>query len=543
MTATVEIGVSGRLEGLAAGDAVNELATRVATEVGELAQGLGLTNDIQVHVSASEARRPLRVLVNGASAPYPPDLLWQLWLEHPHGPPEGQNGAGRSIADDCLTAHCDGNECAPADIARLVVSMVRDRPALLVDHDEAASFATEAGDADVSPSELRHVLSSLLDLGVAPRPRKKVVEALAGNENRVEESVEAAFAELQGRRIEIGVSAPYRATLTGTGGSEPTLVAHSDVGPIARELFDLLEQRLLVEWGLVPPDIVWTTAHDIPDGGIVVKVNDRRSAPCRGLDEGDHVLLGDVSDFALAEGWIKRTILNPANVALELPVVDSAVAEQLDSVAAAPPAGFAALVAYREIIANAHRLISTEQVLYLLQDLERRAPELVHLVLRHFTVAEVTQVVRALVRERIPPRLLPMILEQLARLVVDGVPAEARPEFVRGGLSAYLSHRFVGDTGRMFFELPQDVEGRLAGAASDGLYAERVRDAVWSTLRSAGVPPVRAALLVREAPREAVYEVLAPELAELVVIGASELGSEVPESTARVALAEPTEPG
>jgi hypothetical protein len=534
MTVTLEIGVSGRLGRFAASAPGDELVSKVENDVRELAGDLGLTTAVHAEVVASDARRPLRVLVNGASAPYPSDLLWQLWMEHPQGPPEGPNGASRSIADDCLAAHCDAEECGPIDIARLVVSMVRDRPALLVGDDEARSFAAEAGGNGVSPAALRRVMSSLLDLGVAPRPPKTVVGALAANENRVEDSVEAVFAQLQGRRVEIGVSAPYREILTGPGSSESALVAQSAADPIARELFDLLEQRLLVEWGLVPPDIVWSTVHDVPDGRILVKVNDRRSAPCRGLDEGDRILLGDVSDFRLAERQVKRTVLNPVNAELEFPVVDSAVAHQIGSPAAAPPAGFAALVVYREIVANAHRLISTEQVLYLLQDLERRAPELVHLVLRHFTVAEVTQVVRALVRERIPPRLLPIILEQLARLVIEEAPRAGPAEFVRAGLSPYLPHRFAREMGRTFFELPAEVEAQITAAAADDLSAERVRDAVWSSLRSAGVPPVRAGLLVRKARRDLVYELLAPELEELVVLRDSELGSDVPEPMARV---------
>jgi FHIPEP family len=536
MTATVQIDVSGGLATFAAGERATELARAVAGEVGELSSQLGLTGEVQAQVSASETRRPLRVLVNGVSTPFPPDLLWQLWMEHPKGLPGGDNGGGRSIADDCLLAHCDGNECAPADLARLVVSMIRDRPAALVDDAEAASFAAAAGDRTVPPEAVREVLSSLLELGVAPMPRQDVVEALTVNENRVKDAVEAAFVQLQGRKVEIGLSGPYREQLTGSAHSEPTLVAQSDVHPIARELFDLLDQRLLVEWGLVPPDIVWTTAHDIPDGSILIKVNDRRSAPCRGLDPGDHVLLDGQGE--LAQGRPKRTILNPANAALELAVVDSTVAAEFESFASAPPAGFAALVVYREMIANAHRLVGSEQVLYLLQDLERRSPELVHVVLRHFTVAEVTQVIRALVRERIPPRLLPMILEQLAHQVVDGTPPDARAEFVRTGLSAYLAERFVGDFGRTFFELPGAVEKRLAAGPTDELYAEHVRDAFWLTLREAAVPPVRAGLIVREAPRAMVYALLEPELAEVVVVRDSELGSELGEPPRRVAFAE-----
>jgi hypothetical protein len=533
----IEIRLSGNLENLAARQPANELATKVETGVAQLLEELRLPGTVEVGVSASDARRPLRVLANGASVPYPPDLLWQLSMENPRGLPSHQDGSQHSIADDCLAAHCDGDKCAPADIARLVVSMIRDRPALLIDAAQTAAFVVAAGGKAVDSSALEALLRSLLDLGVAPDPPPVVVDTLAVNENRVEDSVEAFFAQHQGRHVEIGVSGPYRARLTGKSGSESELVAESALDPTSSEMFELLDQRLLVEWGLIPPDLRWKTVHDVADGRIVVTVNDRRSAPCRGLDEGDQaLLLGQVGSSSSNAGSVKRRLLNPANAAFELAVVDAAALDELDgSVASAPPAGFAALVAYREIVVNAHRLISTEQTLYLLQDLERRAPELVNLVLRHFTVAEVTQVIRALVRERIPPRLLPVILERFARLVVRPLPAESRPEFVRRGLSGYISQRFGGEVGRTFFELSPELEGGLASAADD-LYAESLRDSVWSTLRSSHIPPVRAAVLVRRAPRDVLYELLAPELPEVVVLRFSELGPDVPGSVGRIAL-------
>ncbi len=525
MTTAVEVALSGPLRSLATGTSAGALASRVQTEVSELADRVGLARDVRVEVTSSDARRPLRVIVNGMAAPYPPDLLWQLWMEPPDGW-LGQDEAEGSIARDCVTAHCGPGECAPNDVARLVVSIVRDRPALLVDDEQAAYVGRGSDTNGVDHSVLRRVLESLLDLGVAPCPTELVLDVLASNENRLEDSVEAAFALLQGRQIEIGVSASYRSVLTGTERGEPEHVSHSGMDPSSPQFFELAEERLLVEWGIVPPDIVWTTAHDVPDGRVVVKVNDRRSLALRGLDEGDCVILpADPSARALADGDVKRTILNPANADFKLMVVESARAAQLDAtVPTATPAGFAALLVYRELVANAHRLVGTEQTLYLLQDLERRAGELVHLVLRHFTVAEVTQVLRALVLERIPPRLLPVILERFARLVVHPLRPDARAEFVRRGLSTYVYHRFLSEgEGRTLFELSPEIEDGLA--APDALYAERVRDAFWSTLRAHGVPPVRAALVVRKAPRDAVYRVLAPELPEVAVLRGSELDS------------------
>ena len=101
-------------------------------------------------------------------------------------------------------------------------------------------------------------------------------------------------------------------------------------------------------------------------------------------------------------------------------------------------------------------------------------------------------------RERIPPRLLPVILERVARLVIHPLPPEARAEFVRRGLSSYVFHRFLGvdaALGRTQFQLsPAIEEGLAAGRGYDHLYAEHIRDALWSALRGTGIPPMRAAV-------------------------------------------------
>jgi type III secretory pathway component EscV len=437
---------------------------------------------------------------------------------------EGTTDPDRSIARDCIEEQCGESQCAPDDIANVVVSIVRDSPALLVDDGQAARFgATSRGDT-ADPSALRHVLASLLDLGVAPKPADAVLEALASTKNRVEESVEAAFALLQGRRIEVRVSPSYRSTLTD---ADAELVTESAAGEDAKQLFAAAEERLVVEWAIVPPDIVWSTVDVMDDPRIVVKVNDRLSPAFSGLAEGECVVQ---ADDAPPELEVKRTILNPAQTSthFKLSVVDSSRIDELGQpVAALTPAGFAALLVYRELISNAFRLVGTEQTLFLLQDLEARAPELVQLVLRHFTVAEITQLLRALVREWIPPRLLPIILERLAQLVIDPKPAEERAECVRRGLSSYIFHRFLAvpvTFGRTLFELsPEIEEGHASGKASDPLYAEHVRDAVWSMLRGTGIPPMRAAIVVRRARREAVYRTLAPELPDVVVLSGSEL--------------------
>jgi hypothetical protein len=526
MTTKIEVAVNGSLAGLSNGSNAKVLGDRVRGEVGEMATHLGLTGDVEVAVtSAGNGRRPLRVLVNSTPAPFPPDLLAQLWMERSDYW-DGKTDASRStrtIVGDCLEAQCGPDECTPDAIATLVVSQIRDSAALLVDDEQAARFADVSRRNDVDRLALRPVLSALLDLGVAPCPPEPVLDALTSNENRFEDSLEAAFAVLQGQRIEVRVSAPYRSILTDTAEAEH--ITESATGDDAKQLFAAAEERLAVEWAIVPPDLVWKTVDGMRDRTIVIRVNDRLSPEIAGLNQGECVVSADGTPPELD---VKRTILNPANPASRLSVVDSSLVDQLNEpLAALTPAGFAALVVYRELICSSFRLVGNEQTLFLLQDLEARSPELVHLILRHFTVAEITQLLRALVRERIPPRLLPVILERLARLVIHPLPPEVRAEFVRRGLSSYVFHRFLGvdaALGRTQFQLsPAIEEGLAAGQGYDHLYAEHIRDALWSALRGTGIPPMRAAVVARKAPRDVVYGALAAELPDIVVLRYSEL--------------------
>src|SRR5204862_1793695 len=110
--------------------------------------------------------------------------------------------------------------------------------------------------------------------------------------------------------------------------------------------------------------------------------NDRLSPEIAGLNQGECVVSADGTPPELD---VKRTILNPANPASRLSVVDSSLVDQLNEpVAALTPAGFAALVVYRELISSSFRLVGNEQTLFLLQDLEARSPALVRLILLHF---------------------------------------------------------------------------------------------------------------------------------------------------------------
>jgi type III secretory pathway component EscV len=520
----IEIALSGRLEALSKPANAKVLAEAVRSDVAELIEHLGLAGGVDVRVTyapARDGRRPLRVIVNDTAAPFPPDVLAQLWLERSDYW-AGISDVRRSIARDYIEAICGEGECAPDDIANLVSSVVRDSAALLVDDELATSFGSTSDGNGCDSAVLREVLAALIDLGVAPRPKEAVLDALASNKNRLQDSVEAAFTLLQGRQIEVCVSPSYHSILTDR--SDADLVAESARGEDAKQLFAAAEERLVVEWAIVPPDIVWTAVDTIRDRAIFVRVNDRLSPELRGLDGQERVVFEDESPPELD---VKRTMLNPANTAIRLNIVDASRADQLtEPISTLTPAGFAAHVVYRELISNAFRLVGTEQTLFLLQDVEARTPELVHLILQRFTVAEITQILRALVRERIPPRLLPVMLERLA-LVSDEVPPEERAECVRRGLSSYVFQRFLGvgaTSGRTPVELSPEIEKGLAGpTGADPLYAENVRDAIWTTLRGTGIPPMRAAVVVREAPRDAVYRAVGPELPDVVVLSRSEV--------------------
>jgi hypothetical protein len=521
----VQIGLSDQLRSIAADGNRRSLAQSVRVEVEDFAREVGLGGAARVTVKRAEAPRPVRVTVNGTPLPYPPDLLSHLWTELPHEGLGAGGGQNSTIGSEWLATQAEPHECSPEDVAELVVAMIRDRPSALADERQAQAYDAEAGRPGIQPAALRRVLASLLDLGVAPFPREAVVDAVASSTS-VEDAFETAFATLKTRQVEIVTSATYRSVIAPANGPGPHLVSSPNLDPAASAAFTNMERRLLVEWGIVPPDITFVTDNAVPNGTIAVKLNDRRSRPIQGLEENERIDL--TGSLGAAGIKAKRTMVNPLNL-LDYSVADLNDFEPRDrSLPLSTPAEFAALVVYGELVTNAHRLIGIDETLYLLKEFESRAPELVHLVLRHFAIADIAGLLRLLARERIPLRFLPIILERLAQLVGRELQPRMLVEYVRRGLSAHLTHRFVrGPYARSFFALSPAMEDEISKASS-ALRSERVRDAVWRTLRQANVPPIRAALLTQKAPRELARDVVAPELPELVVLGQSELSGEIP---------------
>src|SRR5439155_20071691 len=127
--------------------------------------------------------------------------LWQLWMERPDGGSGGENGAAETIASASLAAQCRAGACSPEDIGQLVVTMIRDKPTVLVDDAQAVAYGAAAGAAEISSSTIRAVLIALLDVGIAPRPRETVIRAVASSGGHAEDAFEAAFAALQGRQV------------------------------------------------------------------------------------------------------------------------------------------------------------------------------------------------------------------------------------------------------------------------------------------------------------------------------------------------------
>jgi flagellar biosynthesis component FlhA len=514
VTIPVQVQLSGPLETIAAHHL--ELARTAETEIGLLAHRLGIKDAIKVEISVSNSPRPLRVVVNGRAVPFPADLVSRLSLENAAAGGTGADGFGETIARDCLDAYASNGTHTPEDVASLVVAMVADRPAALIGDGDLPVVAEAAS----GPRAVSVALAALLDLGVVPRGTAHLADILGQNSGRAEDAIEAAFTALQGREIEIVVSDAYRSVLTREGTAAPKLVHETEIDPRAHQLFRLLEQRLVVEWGIVPPDLVWTTDAAMADGCIAVTINDRRSWSHRGLAADELLVLGaGRAELTAAGVEAKRTFPNPANPWLELSVVDASAEDRLVDLQVAPPAGFAALVVYREVSRNAHRLLGSEQTLHLLHDLGSRAPELVRLVLRNYSLTEITLCLRALVQEHIPPRLLPVILESLARQVASSRGREERFESIRRALHDYIDQRFGrGNQARTFFDTSQALAARVAAPRRDERVDEQVRDAVWAALARHSVAAARAAVYAPERARATLHRILEPELPDVVVV-------------------------
>lgn len=471
----VDVELSGPLAAAAA--QAQALESRMTGRLDAKLPKFGVPGSVAVTVRAGEQRRALGVRVNGSVQPYPLGLLARSWQTiapaEAHGFPYEQEGGDPAAADDrwvaALATKAGTNERQlVGDFAvEATVQVVTRRPQALLG-DSQFSLYREAASGDGQQPEgdaeaMKFVARFLLALGVSIADKRRVgesVRALGAAGLPKEDVAEITFERLRSRAIEIHCQPGYLASIAGGDLIEKPASVHADqFSPRARAAFESVERELFEALGLRTPDVNWVPESTFGGPAVSIRINHRASpavhAPRAGtlhVAAPPHVVRAH-SDDVDAEPFFdavhrRRFTLVPEDAADRLAATD---------LEAKTPVEWVATALRHESRARAGDLLGVEDVEYHMARLDEHHSDLVAAVLAEFPLADVTRILRALLREgysikdllTIAERLLlyeEIELDELHDLVFDArFPVTAamadRPrwvrqfEFVRAGIA------------------------------------------------------------------------------------------------------------
>ena len=492
----------------------------LAGEVDDMLARLGLAGRAAVTVQESDSRRAVRIRVHGARQPYPAGLLQRLW---------------RVIAPDQLLALAEDARPAgaPADawfsayvadvaegsdrpdwtlafelVQRVVREALWERAGCLVGVEQAEAFvrgATPVADPPIESRAMLGALRGLVDLAVPVVARDRLIETVgrcARQGLSPDDTFEEALAAMRPKRIEILADGGSLAALVGGERLRQPLPVHDErVDADVRAAFLALEQRLLLGRGVRLPVLELVPTAKLRPGMAAVRVN------------------GRASPFALDGDALALEELMPRLV--------------------------------EEIGRRAHLLLDVEEVQCRVGQLQELFPSLVEALIGRLSLADLTRILRALLREGLSIHDLKTVCELL--LEFDTIPADpqryavfderlpladrpgrgedwrSRLEFVRRGLAHQLSAAY-SRAGRLDAIVvdPALASGGATGrgngdAGLDEAEQEALRDALGTLLdrvRGAGCFPV---VYTASGGRPEISRLLAPEFPGLPVLAAAEV--------------------
>lgn len=296
-----------------------------------------------------------------------------------------------------------------------------------------------------------------------------------------------------------------------------------------------IKKQIFIDFGYRVPDIAINYSVSVGDNKIVILINEIYAGEYAVLFGGSKIL-GDHDELTLLgipleylpehsgrqSVWLTKT---QRDKALSL---GTALREDLDEVNAC----IGTL-----LLRHINEFFGIQEAKYLLDDLEKKYPELLKECYRHTTIQKITEVFQRLLQEKISIRNMKLILENLVQWSPKEKDTLMLVEHVRSGLSRYISDRFSfnGKLNVLMLNARQEDMIRQGVRQSSGgaflnLEAERIDELIQSV--AVGVADITLPLrdmvmLVSVDIRRFIKKVLENKYPDLEVISFNEVDENI----------------
>lgn len=222
-----------------------------------------------------------------------------------------------------------------------------------------------------------------------------------------------------------------------------------------QNLCSLLKRNFFIEYGVRLPEVVMNYDLQMDEGKLTVAINEIQVASYDILPGMYKVLMrGD--ELQTMDGSV-RTVETAQGLAYWLPEERTETAMDMGYYSRSAIDEFYACVSTL-LVHNISEFFGIQETKILLDDLEKKYPELLKECYRNNTIQRITEVFQRLLQERISIRNMRLILEAL----VQWAPKEKDPimlvEHVRSVLSRYISNRFSANGRIRTLVMSHDLE-------------------------------------------------------------------------------------
>jgi flagellar biosynthesis protein FlhA len=292
----------------------------------------------------------------------------------------------------------------------------------------------------------------------------------------------------------------------------------------------MLRRQIALDYGMIVPPVRIKDNLQLEPGAYIIRINGQEVAsgalsPSRFLAMDPGTAQGDIEGIETTE----PTFGLPAKWVTD----DQRAEAEMKGFTVIDPASVLVTHLSETIKANAHEILSRDDVQELLDNLKERSPTVIEeLVPNVVTVGEIHKVLRGLLREKVPIRNLITILEVIADTVHMSRDSQDLVEAVRTRLGRTICRRFEDDTGSIaVITIDPALEGMIAegidgnGPGLPAAVAPKLIEAISNEVKGAIETGREPVLLTKGAIRRILRDLVLPYFPRIAVLSYNEIVS------------------